>query len=83
MAASGGARRPQRHHLHLLLELSKVELAGQAREVCCRRVGHGSRGDAVLLQQLQGLAARVFVAIAQIIKDSMGDFRMDLLQDVS
>ena len=83
MAVSGGARGSQRHHLHLVLELSEVELPGHAGEICCGRVRHGRGRDAVLLQQLQGLAACVLVAIAQVIKDSMGDFRMDLLQDVS
>ena len=83
MAASGGARRPQWHHLHLFLEPSEVELPGQAGEVSGGRVGHGRGRDAVLFQQLQGLTAGVFVTIAQVIKDSMGNFRMDLLQDVS
>ena len=83
MAVSGGARGSQRHHLHLVLELSEVELPGQAGEICCGRIRHGRGRDAVLLQQLQGLAACVLVAIAQVVKDSMGDFRMDLLQDVS
>ena len=83
MAASGGARRPQGHYLHLLLELSEVELPGQAREVCCWRVGHGRGGDAVLLQQLQRFTAGVLVAIAEVIKDSIGDLLMDLLENVS
>lgn len=83
MAASGGARRPQGHHLHLLLELGEVELPGQAREVSGGCVRHGGCRDAVLFQQLQRFTAGVFVAIAQVIKDSMGNFRMDLLQDVS
>ena len=83
MAVSGGARWPQGHHLHFLLELSEVELPGQAGEVSGWGVRHGGCRDAVLLQQLQGFTTGVFVAIAQVIKDSMGDFRMDLLQDVS
>lgn len=83
MAASSGGRGPQRHHLHLVLELSEVELPGQTSDVCGGCIWHGGCGDAVLLQQLQRFTAGVLVAIAKVIKDSMGDLRMDLLQDVS
>lgn len=86
MAVSGGARGrwgANRDDFDLLLELSEVELAGHACQISRWRFWHGRSRNRVLLQELQGLTAGVFVAIAEVIKDSMRYFSVDVLQDLS
>lgn len=81
--ASGGDRGLQGHHLHLLLELAEVQLSSQLGKVSCWRFWQGRGGDVVLFEELEGLAASVLVAIAQVLQDSAGHGFVDFLEHVS